>query len=133
MLPAKDETLEVIIHDMHGSFANLPTQPSASGDFGSLIIRSKAVGQDILDILEKSEIERAQSLRGSIKVALKTMWTRDKIAKLRSELDSVLSHLSLHLQVPLGKHLPRCTAFVRNLMRLMLSADPRSALNLTPF
>ena len=99
--PVEDETLEGIICAMHRSLANLhvPTQPSAAGDFSGLITRSKAISQEILEILEKSKIERAQSLSASIKVALKNIWTKEKISKLRSGPDSILTQLSVHLQL----------------------------------
>ncbi|KAK1758148.1 hypothetical protein QBC47DRAFT_373811 [Echria macrotheca] len=104
---AEDESLEDVIRALRQILdANIGMEmPVRLNDMEStenidkLRCRCRVIGQEILEILHKSKVGKANSLRAAIKVSLKSIWTEEKIAKLRSELDSITAQLTVHLQV----------------------------------
>jgi hypothetical protein len=96
----EDQTLEEITRGVKSVLDDLS---NPRGRYGSslttLVSRSKAIGEEILQILEKAKLGEARSLRASMKASLKSIWTKDKVDKLRSELDHIMIQLGVHLQV----------------------------------
>ena len=69
-----------------------------TADITPLIRECRRIGNEIVDLLKKTTVQ-TRSPGAIIKAAFLTVWTEDKRAELRRDLDIVLQQISFHLQV----------------------------------
>jgi hypothetical protein len=94
-----DDTMEKIAKEMNSSLDKLSHQTTSSGGLEALVSRCKKVGEEIITLLDTTKAGEERSVRKSINTSFRKIWTKEKLEKLRKELDHIMTQLSIHLQI----------------------------------
>lgn len=101
---AENERLEDVTSKMNQLLDNLSAEkaakPLSSQDksIAELAASCHDLGEKILTLLKKTKVQKAHSLRASVRAAMATVWTKSVVNELRKELEFCTAQLSLHLQ-----------------------------------
>jgi len=93
----ENDELEVVTSKMNEL---LETLRADTGDksIAQLAAICHSLGKKILTLLKRTKVEKAHSVRESIRAAMTTVWTKSVVTELRKDLGLCTTQMSLHLQ-----------------------------------
>ncbi|KAE9365563.1 hypothetical protein N431DRAFT_563443 [Stipitochalara longipes BDJ] len=105
---AQNDRLEDVTSKMNQLLDTLGAQktakPQSSQDksIAELAANCHSLGDKILKLLKETKAKKTHSVRESIRAAMATVWTKNKVENLRRDLDRCINQLTLHLQTIIG-------------------------------
>ena len=94
------ENVTLKLKDLLGDLRTPPGSNVLAGQderFASLVEHCQSLGDKLLEILTKTKIKKAHSLRECLKAGLDSVWRKGEMDDLRRELESCVNQLGLHL------------------------------------